>query len=372
MTLVTTQAFGIDHIQCNKHFDLSIGEPKISQLPDDIWQEISQQKNINGYYPSHGDLDLREMILEKFYGEESVETIAITHGAIGALDFVFRANLNEDCEILLPDPGFPPYVTLAELTRAHVKKYKINLDKENQTALMIDWDHLESLITNKTAILLINSPHNPTGKILSAEDMIRFENILNKYPRLSFVMDEVYRNLIYSNGPHCDFYFFKDRGYILGSFSKMFPLQGARIGWVFSSSENIKKLSIYFNNATGAMSSFGQELAKSVLKRKIIYQSLYDEAYIHARKILDIYQVDYVPAEGSFFFFIKYQIPDSLVVDQLLSLGVLVVAGSIFGEKGESYVRASFAQTPEIIESAFGIIGKHWHGLSLENTGNIQ
>jgi aspartate/methionine/tyrosine aminotransferase len=173
-------------------------------------------------------------------------------------------------------------------------------------------------------------------------------------------MDEVYRGLIYGQKTHYDFSSFIDRGYIVGSFSKMYPLQGARIGWVLTSTDNMKKLSPYFNNAAGAMSSFGQEIVKSILKKRLSFKKNYYEAYSIAKEILDSYRVDYIKPDGAFFIFIKYQIPDLVVVDELQALGVEVVAGSAFGLNGANYIRASFAQQSDILQNAFTIIGKHW------------
>ncbi|MDD4974703.1 MAG: pyridoxal phosphate-dependent aminotransferase [Bacteriovorax sp.] len=364
MTTSTSQAFGLDrkisslnHLHLER-FDLRIGEPKISPFPTEVFEELSHKKNINCYYPSHGDLELREMIIDKFYEERLIDNIAITHGTMGALDFIFRANLNSDSEILLPDPGFPPYTKLAEFSEAKVKKYSLNLSIDAES--FINWDQVESLITKRPTLLLLNSPHNPTGKILTDMDLVRFEEMLFKYPQLSFVMDEVYRSLIYGQKTHYNFSSFINRGYIVGSFSKMYPLQGARIGWVLTSTDNMKKLSPYFNNAAGAMSSFGQEIVKSILKKKLSFKKNYYEAFTIAKEILDLYRVDYVNPDGAFFLFIKYEIPDLAVVDELAALGVEVVPGSAFGSNGANYIRASFAQQADILQKAFTIIGKHW------------
>lgn len=364
MTNLSSQAFGLDRKISNINssltdiYDLRIGEPKISQFPFDVFDELHEHKNINCYYPSHGDFVLREMILNKYYYGFNVDNIAITHGTMGALDFIFRANLNKDTEVLIPDPGFPPYSKLAEFSNGIVKRYALNLSGEADT--FINWDHVESLITRKTKLLLINSPHNPSGKILTKSDIFRFVELLNKFPNISFVMDEVYRELIYDNKVHYDFSNFIGRGYVVGSFSKMFPLQGARVGWVLGNDENMRKLTPYFNNATGAMSSFGQEIVKSILKRKMSFQKNYASALLVAKDILDSYGVDYVDPEGAFFLFIKYKIPDFQVVDELNELGVGVVPGSVFGDRGENYIRASFAQDISILKSAFTIIGEHW------------
>jgi aspartate/methionine/tyrosine aminotransferase len=364
MTTPTSQAFGLDKKKSKVAsslmdvYDLRVGEPKISPFPYDILNKLQDQKNIYCYYPSHGDFALREMILKRYYPRFCLENIGITHGTMGALDFVMRANLQPGDEILIPDPGFPPYAKLAEFSRAKVRHYELNLDTGSKT--FINWDHVEALITDRTKMILINSPHNPTGKILTDADLLYFERLIYKYSGISFVMDEVYRELIYSANPHFDFTRYIGRGYIVGSFSKMFPLQGARVGWVLTNAENMQKLAPYFNNATGAMSSFGQEIVKLLLAEDVSYDKFYAQALAQTRSILDKYKVDYVVPEGAFFIFIKYQNSGNEVVEELEELGVEVVPGAVFGKSGECFIRASFAQEPSILESAFTIIGKHW------------
>ena len=191
-------------------------------------------------------------------------------------------------------------------------------------------------------------------------DFFYFEEMLVKYPQLTFIMDEVYRGLIYGSRPHFNYSAFIDRGYIVGSFSKILPLQGARIGWVLSSVDKIKQLSPYFNNAAGAMSSFGQEIVKTILKRRLSFKNIYFQALSQVVEILDSYNVEYIYPEGTFFVFIKYEISDWAVVDELAELGVEVVPGSVFGAHGANYIRASFAQPSEILDDAFEIIGHHW------------
>ena len=364
MMVAEAQAFGVSYSSSNdihpdaELYDLRIGEPKISPFPSEVFAELKNNKNINSYYPSHGDLNLREMIIEKYYSQGTVNNIAITHGAIGACDFIFRSILNKDTEILLPDPGFPPYVKMAEFAQSKIIKYPINLLPGSRTS--IHWDQLENLITAKTKIILLNSPHNPTGKVFTPTDRDHFKSIILKYPHINFIMDEVYRDLIYKDNIHFDFSEHVNSGFIVGSFSKVFPLQGARIGWILTSTNNIKKLSPYLNYAAGAMSSFGQEIAKSVLIKKLDYGKYYFDALLFATKILDSYQVDYIEPEGAFFIFIKYSRNDIVITQELSELGIGVVPGSSFGSNGTSYIRLSFAQIPKVLEKSMHIIGRHW------------
>lgn len=374
MAAISSQAFGLDKKVSQRRsvdqdfHDLRIGEPKLSEFPYDILREISDTPNINGYYPSHGDFQLREMILSRYYRGFSIDNIAITHGTMGALDFIMRAHLHSGGEILLPDPGFPPYGKMAELAGGIVKRYRLHLDDEKN---FVDWDHLNELVTDKTRFLLLNSPHNPTGKILTPDDFHRFHKFLDRHPHVKFIMDEVYRDLIFSSRGHFDFSAYIDRGFIVGSFSKMFPLQGARIGWVFTNTEDMKHLSPFFNNIAGAMSSFGQELAKSILRREVNFSAPYAYALFQTKKILNSYHVDYVVPEGAFFVCLRYGYPGGRAADELDELGVGVVSGEFFGEQLKNGIRASFAQDPDVLKKSFTIIGRHWQQQAQNRTAGL-
>lgn len=353
----------IGHDKMRVPHNLTLGEPKLSEFPYELLDKLKQVEKINNYYPSLGDAELRLKIIDKYYKGLTLKNIAITHGAIGALDVILRSKLDSHSEILIPNPGFPPYEKLAQFTGAKILKYNINLHKSET---MIDWESIHKKITDSTKLILLNSPHNPSGKLFTDSDMHFLRLLLIYYPNLTFIMDEVYRDLIYSKASHCDMTRFLERGYIINSFSKIYPMQGARIGWVVASEDNILEMSTYCNNAYGAISSFGQELAKLLIAQNTNYCQRYEEAKNEACSILDQYGVSYVIPDGAFFIFINYRHADEDVVRELEELGVLVVAGSAFGVNAKGFVRLSFAQANEVLSESFHIVGKHWKQKSSE------
>ncbi|MBC7715194.1 MAG: pyridoxal phosphate-dependent aminotransferase [Rhizobacter sp.] len=376
--MVTTSAFGLknpsENIKGNlfqnpdlkKKINMTLGEPRLSEFPYELFDELKKIDKINNYYSSLGDEELRAKIIEKYYSKLSLDNIAITHGAIGALDIIFRANVKAGDEVMLPDPGFPPYEKLAIFSGARVEKYEINFHDDET---LINWKSLYAHVSKKTKIILINSPHNPTGKIFTEKDLYFLKGLLDFYPELIFIMDEVYRDLIYTQQDHLDLSCLINRGYIVNSFSKIYPLQGARIGWTLTNKENINKITPYLNNAFGAISSFGQELAKLLLKRNPDYLEKYKEARTFSCSILDFYGVDYIIPSGALFIFINYGLPDLEMVQQLDTLGILAVSGAAFGKLSAGYVRFSFAQEISHLKEAFHIIGRHW---SEKNSGIIK
>lgn len=359
-------AFGMDVVQ--KKYNLSLGEPHLSRFPLSVLADLVTVKEIHRYYPSCGSETLRLSLLRKYYPGLNLDNISITHGAIGALDVILRSysHLSDGpTEILLPDPGFPPYEKLAEFSKLQIKRYKINLAPSAET--LIDWSGLAEQISAQTKIILINSPNNPTGKLFTADDMLQLRRLLQAHPQLHFIMDEVYRELIFTADRHPELTSFLDRGYIVGSFSKMYPLQGARVGWVVTSPQHMKKLMPYFNNAYGAISSFGQELAQTMLEKNLNFRAPYEEALATVEKVLTDYQIPHVTPQGGFFYFLDFKCDDRVVTQKLLDQGVMVTAGSAFGSTGKNHIRICFAQKTADLEAALQIIATLWHELQHEN-----
>lgn len=353
--MIESAAFGLStqNKSPNKILDLGVGQPLLSKFPIDIYDKFYKTEGINKYYPSVGDQELRSLILKKYYPNLSMDNIAITNGAIGALDFVFRMMASEDTSVLIPDPGFPPYEKLAKFSNHKVLKYKIALKDDDQ---LINWDSVFEKIDDSTKILLLNSPHNPTGKILHNDEIKNINFLLEKYPQLNLVLDEVYRDLIYDNNKHINLTSLLSRTYFIGSFSKVFPIQGARIGWVVTCQDKLEGLLPFFHNVNGAVSSYGQEIAKSFLKRNLSFLEEYKESRIKVLNELEKYKIDFIYPKGAFYIFIRVKGNDQTFRLQLENQGVKVISGNDFGENGKSYIRISFAQDFKIIREAIRLI----------------
>ena len=111
----------------------------------------------------------------------------------------------------------------------------------------------------------------------------------------------------------------------------------------------------------GAISSFGQEIAKIFIAQNENYKCRYVLAMYFACSVLNKYSVEYILPEGAFFIMINYQFPDLKIIKELEKIGVLTMAGSTFGSNAEGYIRVSFAQSNDVIRKAFfNLIGNHW------------
>jgi aspartate aminotransferase len=347
--------------------NLTIGAPYRSPFDSSLVQNILSYPSINDYAPAFGVEKLKENILSYYQNKNPFcsqisfqsHNILITHGAIGALDLIIRHHLmaENNIEVILPELGFPPYYSLVKENKGVIKTYKLNASLKEP---FVHWEHLRSLITNKTRLILFNSPHNPTGRVMTSFDRRELMSILNDFPQVEFILDEVYREFIYTNEPHLDLMDLLSRGYIVHSASKMFPLPGARVGWVISTEKKINDLKPLLSQCFGPVSSFGQFIVSEYFQHYLIpdVSQLYVEAEKKSRGILKAWCVPMENTQGSFYHFLKSPTEDFM--ERLAEKGVNVLPGHLFGTS-ESYgktFRASFATTDENIVNGFNLIGE--------------
>ncbi|HOQ51674.1 MAG TPA: aminotransferase class I/II-fold pyridoxal phosphate-dependent enzyme, partial [Candidatus Atribacteria bacterium] len=207
---------------------LEIGEPDFD-TPINVKEKAIQaiQDGSTHYVPSAGIDELREAVcvyLRKSRGIEVFpEEVVITPGAKPVIFLSFLLLLEEGDEVIYPDPGFPAYSSIIEFIGA--KAVPLRLREEN--GFRVDVDELRSLITSKTKMIVINSPHNPTGSVLSEEDIEAIARLAQEEDLLVFT-DEVYSEIIYDQ-KHVSILQFpgmKERTVMLDAFSKSFAMTG--------------------------------------------------------------------------------------------------------------------------------------------------
>lgn len=330
-----------------KAVDLRLGQPHHSLFPTELLDDIFKIPGLNQYYHSFGDKNLREQLINRYYRNYTVDNIIITNGGIGALDLIFRTHLKENDHVLIPTPGFPPYEQLVLLQDCIVKKYTIDhLSSTN----MIDWESFKTALTINTKLVLINSPHNPTGKMFTSSDKEMLVEILSVNKKIKIIIDEVYRDIILEDDEHINLSEYKDRVIIVGSFSKMFPIQGARIGWVLANKYSIDLIKPYVLHCIWAVSSFGQEVAKRILDSNIPYNQLYRTNYKCAVSILDEHKIEYLKPHGTFFLYLNTNHYSIKVCEDLNSEGVKTIPGASFGDAASTYLRVSLSNTTENVK----------------------
>jgi len=322
--------------------DLSLGEPRRQEFPGSLCKNLLDRVAINHYYPAFGLLELRQEVHTRFYPALDPSTLSIfmTHGAIHGIDLLLRAALKAGDEILLPDPGFPPYQKLAEFNLARCKTYSL---RAHAHGFAFDVERIAEALTPATRILVINSPNNPSGAMLSAQQREDLRILLLDYPELLVISDEVYSEIIYSEKLHYSLAGLTPKTYVVNSFSKTFGLQGFRIGWIAAPRHHLPKLGSYLQNSVGCVSSLGQEIVLELMATAHWTPCCYQDARQLASLILSEAGLQFALPEGAFFILIRVA-DDALAAHLLAEEGIKVVPGHVFGSTTRGWIRACFAQ----------------------------
>ena len=334
--------------------NLSIGEPDFD-IPEPIKQEGIKWINdgFNKYTPSGGIPELRIKIFRLLKKRGIIcDDVIISAGVTGGLLLALMVTLNPGDEVVIPDPYFVLYeyqILLLGGKPVFVDTYPDFTLKE---------DTLRAVITDKTKIILINSPNNPTGMVHSKEELEMVVKVAKEKGLLVF-SDDIYDKFVYDNG--------KDRVYLgqlydkvitFGGFSKTWAMTGWRIGYVAGSKELIQCMVTMQQYVFSSINSFAQKAALYALdyetdplikgykqKRDLIYEGLKDK-----------YKV--VKPKGAFFIF--PEVPGGngdKFVEKALKNNLFIIPGSVFSRK-KSNVRISFAASEENLLKGIEILRK--------------
>jgi aspartate/methionine/tyrosine aminotransferase len=306
------------------------------------------------YQPGHGTESLRQA-LAAMYGAKADE-IQIVTGASEALLALFFLAAEPGANVVLPYPAFPPFLAIPESFGLEVRRY--NLDAKNGSAF--DLERVRSLVDDRTKLVLVNSPHNPTGSVVSESDVRALEELTSKRG-VQLVVDEVYHPIyrtkaLRSAGEYT-------RATILGDFSKAFSLSGIRVGWILE--RDPKRREDYWNARAhfSISNNFPGELLAEVAvrNRKTIFDrarevaasNLYilDRIFREHREILG-----WVRPEGGMTAFPWLVSGENArpFCEAAASKGVLLAPGDCFGFP--SHFRLGFGACAEGYEKAVEIL----------------
>ena len=223
------KAKGIDVI------NLSVGEPDFP-TPEHIKEAAKKavDENFTFYTPVPGYLSLRKAISEKLKRENGLdyapEQIVVSGGAKQALCNVILSIVNPGDEVVIPTPAWVSYVEMVKL--AEGKNVLVPADIKQD--FKVTPEQLEAAITNKTRVVLICSPSNPTGSVYSRDELQGLVNVLAKYPNITVLADEIYEHINYV-GEHVSIAHYpelREQVVIVNGVSKAYAMTGWRIGWI--------------------------------------------------------------------------------------------------------------------------------------------
>jgi aspartate aminotransferase len=359
-------------------FDFSLGNPDIDPPP--IFHEIlrllldATRPLPHGYMPNAGFPDVREHIAAKAGREQGVSLdsshILMSVGAAGALNAVLKAILNPGDEVVVSRPYFLEY-------RAYTANHGGKLaEVEASPDFNLDVDRIAEALNEKTAAVLINSPHNPTGRVYPAETIGRLAGVLEthgkktgRYPYL--IADEPYREIVYDGIVVPPVLAAYHEAIVVTSYSKNLSLPGERIGYIALSpaihdKDDVFAALAYTTRVLGYVNAPAlMQRAVAVMTGEKAPVAVYAKRRDVFKEVLDAAGMSYAKPEGAFYLFAK--VPgngdDGGFVDCLKKHLILGVPGSAFGAPG--WVRFAYCVDEKVIrasEAAFKAAIAEWKG----------
>jgi aspartate/methionine/tyrosine aminotransferase len=360
---------------------LEFGEPDFDtpqNIKDAAARAISTGKT--KYTSGSGLMELRQAISAKFerengiYYDPSTEVI-VSSGATMGINLALLSTLDEGDEILVPNPGWATYAYAVKLVGATPILY----DLEPATKYSFRRERVERLVTKKTRAILINSPSNPMGSVLSREDVKSVANFARDLD-LYVLSDEVYEKFLYpepsaSNLEHVSIASLsemKERVLTINSFSKTYAMTGWRVGYVGAPSELAQAMAKINTAATSCISSISQYAALEALEgpqdsvRKMVdtYRKRRD---VTVKGLNEIPGFDSPVPRGAFYAFPRVSIDNLTSLDIALKIldkvHVATVPGSAFGSNGEGHLRIAYANSIENIRTGLERIATMVRGM---------
>jgi len=327
-------------------------------------------KGYNQYAPMPGIPLLRERISEKIeraykmkYDPDS--EITITAGATQGIFTVIASMVRDEDEVIIFEPAYDSYAPAVELCGGTVKHARMEPPEYR-----INWQEVARMVTHRTRMIIINTPHNPTGSILSKEDLLALEH-LTKNTDIAVLSDEVYEHLIYDNKPHesvCKYPGLAERSFVTGSFGKTFHATGWKMGYVLAPGNLMKEFRkshqfVVFTCNTPVQYAIAEYLAEEKHYNQL--HSFYQQKRDYFANAISTSRFDIIPCHGTYFQLVDYsRISDEHDMDfaerLIIEKGIGSIPVSPFYHKGDEnrVLRLCFAKKEETLDKAANILCK--------------
>ena len=354
-----------------KIFDLSLGQSDESPPSHVIEATIKALKDgNNGYTVPNGILECREAVsrkIKKLYNADiSPERIFIMPGGKPTMHYAISFFGEPGAEIIYPDPGFPIYESMINFTGAKPVPY--NLNDENNFNL--DVEKILSLINDKTRLLIINNPHNPTGSFVEKPIIDKLTAGLLNFPNVAILSDEIYGRLLFEKKEFPTFFNYPelyDRLIVLDGWSKSYAMTGWRLGWGVWPQKLVKHLFKFCVNNHSCVNAAIQYGAIAALDGPddSIYAMI--EKFISRKNLIfnglnKINGIKSVEPKSGFFIFPNVKgtgMNGNEFANKCLNeAGVAVIQGTAFGKFAINNVRINFTTSEEKIYNALEKIKK--------------
>jgi len=343
---------------------LEIGEPDFD-TPRNIKDAAIKALNsgYTHYTPSAGMPDLRQAIADYISKTRNLEVkpeeVVVTPGGKPIMFFGVLALVNPGDEVLYPNPGFPIYESVINFVGA--KPVPIPLKEENEFSL--DPEYVKQKITKKTKMIILNSPENPTGGVVTRQQLKVIADCIADRDDVFVLSDEIYSRIVYE-GKHesiTQFPGMKDKTILLDGFSKTYAMTGWRLGYGVMRKDIATKFAQLMTNSNSCTATFTQLAGIEALRgpqtdpEKMVAEFRKRREFI-VNGLNDIKGITCKRPHGAFYAFPNITgtgMDCRKLGDHLLhNAGVAVLPGTSFGKYGEGYLRLSFANSIENIEKA--------------------
>jgi aspartate aminotransferase len=350
---------------------LEIGEPDFA-TPDNIVEAgiSALQNGYTHYTPASGIMEAREAVAgfvsRTLKTEVDATDVVLVPGSKNVLLFTLLACIEPGDEVILPDPAYPAYASQVNFIGAVPKLVTLR----EETGFRMDLDQLASLVTPKTRMLIINTPQNPTGGILTEEDVKVVCELAHKHDLL-VVSDEIYSQLVYGfqhvsplSQPGM-----RERTVLMDGLSKSYAMTGWRLGYAVAPTALAVKLDQLMINSSSCAAGFTQMAAIEALSAPESEHAVHRMVKVfERRRDLVVDGLNAIPGvrcakpQGSFYAFPNIQgtgFDERELADRLLTeAGVAVLPGTAFGAAGKGYIRLAYTQSEDELRRGLRQIGE--------------
>ncbi|MFV0516402.1 MAG: pyridoxal phosphate-dependent aminotransferase [Aminipila sp.] len=356
--------------QGKKIIHMEIGKPDFD-TPNVIKEGAIDaiKEGVVQYAPPGGLYELKEAITgwtKKRYGlDYSSDEILITVGASEALHCIWSAFLDKDDEVLIPSPYYGSYGY--QVVCAGTKFVQVPVLKDG--IIKYEMEEFESRVTDRTKLILINSPSNPTGYVMSDEELQAIADFAIKHDLL-VVSDECYDHFLFEGcfKSIASLPGMKDRTLVINSTSKTFAMTGWRVGYVMAHATFIETLQNIHEHLAICPTSFAQSGAVKAYTEEIEETKFMLEEYKNRRNYLvqalnKMEKISFYEPQGAFYIFVNVSKTGQHGADFCLGLlnkkGVALASGECFGESWKDYIRISYCCSMEDIKDAMNLMEEY-------------
>lgn len=334
-----------------------VGEPQF-ETPAHIVEAACQalRNGYTKYNPNAGLTELREAVAKYKSADYGVpltkDNIMIGIGGVEILQAVMRAFMDPGDEILMPDPNWPNYIGIC--ATYHLEPVYYHLLPEND--FCPDMDELESLVTPKTKMIMVNSPSNPLGVVFSREVMEKLVAFAEKHD-IILLSDEAYEKMVFNGKMFSPIMLGVSKNVIAAhTLSKTYSMTGWRVGYMVAHEDFVNDMFKMQENYISCVPTALQKAAVTALEGPQDCVAMMRDAYKEHRdvvaNILKPAGVQFFMPDGAFYMWVNVETDDSdkFCVDFLMKEKVAVAPGSTFGPSGEGWIRISLASSAEDLE----------------------